>query len=142
MKKQIALTLILVLVTCIICSCNIGGVGNGGSSGGEGSLWDSATYSESSSVGNGAKTFSLSIEAEGKAVTLTVNTNEEILGTALYSLGIINDPTFFDTANGITADWNKDNAYWAFYIGDTMASVGVGDVSTEEGAVYKFVYTK
>ena len=139
MKKQIALTFILVLLSCILISC---GTGSGGSSAGQPETWDNATYSENTSVGEGEITFMLSLEAAGKTVLLTVNTDEEILGTALYSLGIINDPTFFDTANGITADWNKDNAYWAFYIGDTMASVGVGDVNVESGATYKLVYTK
>lgn len=135
MKKQILLSLILVLITCIICSC-------GGGENGDTSLWDSATYSESTAVGEGATTFTVSVEAEDKTVILTVSTDETVLGTALYSLGITNDPSFFNTVNGMVADWDKDQAYWAFYVGDEYASVGVDQINVAQDAVYKLVYTK
>lgn len=108
----------------------------------EPTLWDNATYTADATVGEGSKTVVVSIEATEKTVTLTVNTDEANLGAALYSLGLINDPSFFDTLNGITASWEKDKAYWGFYVGDTFASVGVGDTAISGGESFKFVYMK
>ena len=105
------------------------------------SMWDSATYKTDTEIGNGATTVLVSIEADGKAVSLTVKTDKENLGDALFELGLINDPSFFDTANGIKADWDKDNAYWAFYIGEEYQMVGVQDAVLSEGSSYRLVYT-
>ena len=108
----------------------------------EASLWDSASYTESTTVGEGALSFKITVECEEKSITLTVKTDKETLGEALYELELINDPSFFDTANGIKADWNKDKAYWSFYIGDDYAMHGVDAEKITDGAVYKLVYTK
>lgn len=105
-------------------------------------LWGGATYLADTTVGVGANTVSVEIEAGGKSITLTVKTEKETLGEALYELGIINDPTFFDTANGIKADWYKDSAYWAFYKGDEYMMHGAGDESISGGELYRLVYTK
>ena len=42
----------------------------------------------------------------------------------------------------IKADWDKDQAYWAFYKGDTMMPHGVNDENINGGESYRFVYTK
>ncbi len=47
-----------------------------------------------------------------------------------------------NTVNGMVADWDKDQAYWAFYVGDEYASVGVDRINVTQDAVYKLVYTK
>ncbi len=107
-------------------------------------LWASATYSADTTLGEGANTVTVAVEAGEKTVTLTIKTDKATLGEALFEHGLVNDPVFFDTCNGIKADWEKDQAYWAFYIGDEMASFGIGNedaVTTGEHA-YKLVYTK
>lgn len=105
-------------------------------------LWESATYREDSTVGEGEKAVLVDVEVNGKCITLTVMTNAATLGDALYELQLINHPSFFDTLNGIKADWNADTAYWAFYAGDRYMSVGVQDAPVEGGEHYRLVYTK
>ena len=106
------------------------------------SLWDSATYTSNVTLGNGAKTVTLDIDASDKKITITLKTDKETLGEAMYEQGLINDPSFFDTLNGILASWDKDKAYWAFYQGETMMPYGVNDQKISGGESFRFVYTK
>jgi hypothetical protein len=43
---------------------------------------------------------------------------------------------------GVEASWDKDQAYWAFYIGGEYAAHGVDDEMIADGNEYEFVYTK
>ena len=47
-----------------------------------------------------------------------------------------------NTVNGVTADWDKDQTYWAFYINGEYATTGVSQTPLEEGATYGFTLTK
>lgn len=105
-------------------------------------LWASAKYLKDTTVGEGAKSVIVDIEADGKKITLTIKTDKATLGEALYENEIINDASFFDTANGIKADWSADQAYWGFYQGDDYMMVGVGDATIAGGEHYRLVYTK
>ena len=105
-------------------------------------LWADATYTKDTTLGSGKTTVSVAIVCEDKTVTLTVKTDKDNLGAALYELEIINDPSFFDTVNGIKADWDADKAYWGFYIGEEYAMHGASDEKITNGGVYKLVYTK
>ena len=105
-------------------------------------LWANATYRSNVTLGEGAKTVSFTVEAEGKMITITLNTDKATLGEAMYEHKLINDPSFFDTLNGIVASWSADQAYWAFYDGDTMMPHGVNDENIDGGEAYRFVYTK
>lgn len=105
-------------------------------------LWASAKYRSNTTIGEGSKSVSFDIEAEGKKITITLKTDKNTLGEAMYEHDLINDPTFFDTLNGMLASWDKDQAYWAFYQGENFMMVGVGDTTIEGGEAYRFVYTK
>ena len=143
--SKILLCLLLCLLSlCALCACNEeGGTEDTTATLGQlDALWDTATYKEDAEIGKGSKTVTVDVEAKGHTVTLTVKTDAANLGQALYDLELINDAGFFDVANGMKADWNADQAYWAFYIGDTMASHGVGDAKIEGGEHYRLVYTK
>ena len=129
--KILTLTLALVLALGMLLSC-----------GETVDLWNDATYKENTTLGEGEKSFSLVVSYKENSITITVKTNEKNLGDALYSLNIINDPAFFDTVNGIKADWNADKAYWALLIGGEFASVGASEVEIKGGENFKLVYTK
>lgn len=105
-------------------------------------LWTSAKYRKDTELGEGKKTVSVDIEAEGKEITVTLKTDAATLGQALYNEGLINDASFFNVCNGIKADWDADNAYWGFYVGSEYAMVGVNDTEISGGEHYRFVYTK
>lgn len=140
MKKSILTAVSVVLsLACLVClfSCekqeeNVQ----------QGGLWENATYSADAEVGEGARTVTFTVEAEEKIITITLKTDKENLGEAMFEHGLINDASFFNVLNGIEASWEKDQAYWAFYEGDNMMPYGVNDQKIEGGESYRFVYTK
>ncbi len=107
-------------------------------------LWKNATYRSDTTIGNGANTVRVKVTAGEQSVTLTVKTDKATLGEALYERQLVNDPSFFDTCNGIKADWNRDRAYWTFYVGDESAPYGIGDTraATVGEPTYQIIYTK
>ena len=105
-------------------------------------LWENATYLSNTTIGEGAKTVTFTVEAEGKMVKFTLETDKATLGEAMYEHKLINDPSFFNVLNGIEASWEKDQAYWAFYDGETLMPHGVNDEKINGGESYRFVYTK
>ncbi len=105
-------------------------------------IWSGATYLKDTTLGTGKETIQVEIEAEGRKITLTINTDKQTLGEAMYELSLINDASFFDTVIGMKADWNKDQAYWAFYDGETFMMVGINEAPVNKTANYRLVYTK
>ena len=137
MKKSIATTVsILLALSCLLCfvSCDEKAEKTG--------LWETATYLSDVTLGDGAKTVSFDVEAEGQIIAITLKTDKNTLGEAMFELGLINDASFFNILNGIEASWEKDQAYWAFYQGEDMMMVGVNDTEISGGEHYRFVYTK
>ena len=67
------------------------------------------------------------------------------LGAVLEAEGLIEsegaDDGMFHTVDGEKADWNENQSYWAFYVGEEYAMKGIYDTDIENGAVYKLVYT-
>lgn len=47
----------------------------------------------------------------------------------------------FTIVDGEEAIYERDKAYWAFYINGDYATVGICDAKIEDGAVYRLVYT-
>ncbi|MBE6647875.1 MAG: DUF4430 domain-containing protein [Ruminococcaceae bacterium] len=105
-------------------------------------LWKDATYLSDVTIGEGSKTVSFTIEAKGQKITVTLKTDKDTLGQAMYEHELINDPSFFDTLNGMLASWDNDKAYWGFYQGETMMPYGVNDQKISGGESFRFVYTK
>lgn len=46
------------------------------------------------------------------------------------------------TVNGETADYNADQAYWAFYINGEYCNYGITDQPVADGDVFTIEYTK
>ncbi len=137
MKKTLLSTVSIVLsvvfVLCFVsCDKKIDAKG----------LWENATYLSDTELGKGEKTVSFTVEAGEESITITLKTDKETLGEAMFEEKLINDPSFFDTLNGIVASWDKDQAYWAFYEGETLMPHGVNDEKISGGESYRFVYTK
>lgn len=45
------------------------------------------------------------------------------------------------TINGITADWDRDQAYWCIYANGEMGSYGIDTQPVNDGDCFRFVYT-
>ncbi len=131
-KITLSLFLLLATLTCLV-SC--------GETDTE-KLWASATYSEDVTLGEGAKEVFLDVVLGERFITITLKTDEKTLGEALYAEGIINDASFFDTVNGIKADFAADGTYWAYYSGDEYMNIGVGKTEINGGEHYRLVFTK
>ncbi len=85
------------------------------------------------------------VHADGAEKTFNYETTGGYLGPILVQEGLIvesDSPGLYNTVDGVTADWNVDQSYWSFYIGDEMAMYGMNDAVIHDGDVFKLVYTK
>ena len=91
----------------------------------------------------GAKTFTVTvIHKDGTGKDFTYHTDEEYLGAALVAEGLIQGENgMYTTVDGETADWDADNSYWAFYVGEAYASAGIDQTPVKDGDTFKLVYT-
>ncbi len=95
-------------------------------------------------MATGATAITVEVQgADGKSVPFPVNTDEETVGAALLKLGVIAGEDsdyglYVKTVNGETADYEKDGAYWAFYVNGEYAMTGVDYTAPEAGTTYGF----
>lgn len=84
------------------------------------------------------------VHADGAEKTFNYETEGGKLGPVLVEKGLVEaaDGGLYTTVDGVTADWNVDQSYWAFYVGEEMAMYGLDDAVIHDGDVFKLVYTK
>ena len=142
MKKTIIKSLILTLLTLTfvisLISCNRQ-IDQG--------LWENAIYKEDTTLGSGAKAVTVQVTFDEKTVTFTVKTDKDTVGAALLENELITGEDsqyglYIKSVNGIVADFDVDQSYWAFYIDGEYALSGVDTTQITEGAIYQLVYTK
>ena len=142
MKKIISSTAsILIALMCIL---SLTACGNTVEKTG---LWESATYLKDTEFGKGEKTINVEVKAEEKTVTFTVNTDKETVGDALIEHNLIDGEDgdyglYIKVVNGITADYDVDKSYWAFYIDGEYATSGVDTTDIDENVTYRLEYAK
>ena len=110
-------------------------------------LWENATYRADKEFGTGSKTVVVEVEAMEQKVTFTIHTDAETVGAALLEHDLIAGDAgqygmYVKVVNGITADYDVDQSYWAFYINGEMAMTGVDLTPIHEGETYKLEYTR
>lgn len=94
------------------------------------------------------KTFTVVVtDLEGNETKFEYTSDAATVGDALLAEGLIQGDVgeyglYINTVNGITADWDKDQTYWAFYIDGEYAMTGVDATEITEGAVYGLTLTK
>ena len=97
--------------------------------------------------GEGKTSFYFNVtDLDGKVTKFQIKTDKTVVGDALLELNLIaGDKSsyglYVKTVNGITADYDKDKAYWAFYIDGQYASTGVDATKITPDATYGFVKT-
>ena len=87
------------------------------------------------------------VDKDGNETNFEIHTDKEIVGEALLDLELIagDDGEFglyVKTVNGITADYDVDQTYWAFYVDGEYAMSGVDATTVEEGMTYAFKVEK
>ena len=110
-------------------------------------LWEKATYTKDTTFGNGATTVMVEVKVEEQSVTFTIKTDKTTLGEALMEHGLIAGDVgqfglYVKVVNGITADYDIDQSYWAFTKNGEMMMTGVDMTNIADGDHYELVYTK
>lgn len=110
-------------------------------------LWEKATYTKDTTFGNGATTVMVEVKVEEQSVTFTIKTDKTTLGEALMEHGLIAGDVgqfglYVKVVNGITADYDIDQSYWAFTKNGEMMMTGVDMTNIADGEHYELVYTK
>lgn len=107
-----------------------------------------ADSSDAESLGEGAVQFTFTVvDGDGNETNFDIHTDAETVGAALLEQNLIaGDDSeyglYVKTVNGITADYDTDGTYWAFYVNGEYAMTGVDSTPVEDGAVYAFKVEK
>ena len=110
-------------------------------------VWEDAVYLKDMEFGNGEKTLSVEVKAEDKSVLFTIHTDKKTVGEALLEHKLIDGDEgpyglYVKVVNGITADFDEDQTYWAFYIDGELAMTGVDMTDIDESAAYRLERAK
>ena len=146
-KKLLSFILCMALIVAMALfttGCN-GSAGNRTPSG-EGTEVNAQTnvQADSNQLGEGSTKFTFTVvDKEGNETQFEIHTDKETVGEALTELGLIAGEEssyglYVKTVNGITADYDKDGAYWAFYVNGEYAQTGVDSTMITEGDNYSF----
>ena len=137
MKRFISIALLISLCLCLF------GCGNKA----EADLWVNAVYTEDTELGSGATTIYVDVIAEEKTVTFTINTDKDTVGDALVENKLVSGEKgayglYVKFVNGIEADYDKNQSYWAFTKGGESLMTGVDGEKIQADAHYELTYTK
>ncbi|MBQ4544241.1 MAG: DUF4430 domain-containing protein [Oscillospiraceae bacterium] len=93
-------------------------------------------------LGEGSKAFNLSVtDDKGGELFFEIHTDSETVGEALVALNLLEGEPgpyglYVKKVAGITADYNTNKKYWAFYIDGEYATSGVDTTAITEGSTY------
>ena len=86
-------------------------------------------------------------DLDGNETAFEYSSNAASVGEALVAEGLIEGHEteyglYIDTVNGITADWDADQTYWAFYINGEYATTGIDGTEIVADTTYGLTLTK
>lgn len=99
-------------------------------------------------LGEGAVQFAFTVvDKDGNETQFEIHTDCTIVGDALMEHELIAGEEdqyglYVKEVNGITADYDKDGVYWAFYVNGEYAMSGVDTTKIEAGSEYTFKVEK
>lgn len=97
---------------------------------------------ETQALGEGETVFTVTVvDKEGTETAFDIHTDKQMVGEALQECGLLEGEEgpyglYVKTVNGITADYDVDQTYWAFYINGEYAMTGVDVTEITEGDIY------
>ena len=141
MKKTTIVSIILVIVACAIAFFAANGVSDADKA------WKEAKYTENTEFGTGNKTIDVKVIVGKNNATFTIHTDKETVGEALLEHKLIDGEEgpyglYVKLVNGIKADYDEDQAYWALSKDSKPLETGVDMTKIENGAKYELTYTK
>lgn len=136
---------ILSLIFSLVLILSFAGCGNGDTDTVSSAV--SATVTDIFEIGEGSTSFPFEVVTDEGTTGFLVHTDETTVGAALLGVGLIAGDAsefglYIKEVNGITADYNADQSYWAFYVDGSYADKGVDQTEIEEGKTYCLTYTK
>lgn len=143
-RKVSSFILCMVLIVAMALGtvgCN-GSKKSGDASGTESTQTGANVQREGGDLGEGSREFALTVtDQDGRETQFQIHTDKETVGEALQELDLIDGEEgeyglFVKTVNGITADYDADGVYWAFYINGEYATSGVDVTEITEGDSY------
>ena len=103
---------------------------------------------EAKVMGEGATVFQFSVvDLEENESKFEIHTDETTVGAALMKVGLIEGEQgpyglYVKVVNGITAIYEEDGSYWAFYENGEYGLTGVDLTEIDPDVAYSFVKTK
>lgn len=87
------------------------------------------------------------VDKDGNIETFDITTDKVTVGEALLAEGLIVGEEgqyglYVTEVNGIVADYNVDQTYWAFYVDGAYANSGVDTTDVVDGSTYSFKVEK
>ena len=95
----------------------------------------------------GSKGYTVTVvHKDGSVKEFDYRTDAEFLAEALLEEGLVSgeDSQYgltIITVDGEAAVWDKDNAYWAIWIGEEMAMTGASEIPVYDSSTFKLEYT-
>jgi len=146
MKNFSSLILSMMLIVAMaLCATGCGGKETGVNSE---SQMGGDTQADKTVLGEGAEVFTFTVvDADGNETVFEIHTDEEMVGDALLEHNLIEGDEgayglYVKTVNGITADFDVDGSYWAFYINGEYGMTGVDATPVVDGDSYAFKVEK
>lgn len=86
-------------------------------------------------------------DLEGNETTFEYTSSASNVGKALVAEGLVvghdaDYGLYIDEVNGIAADWDNEQTYWAFYINGEYATTGISDTPITADTTYGLTLTK
>lgn len=140
-KKITSWLLCMMLIVAMALTAGCGEKKQAGSSVGQ-------EVSKENVLGEGQTKFNFTVvDKDGKETPFEIHTDKATVGEALLELGLISGEEgayglYVKMVNGITADYDVDQTYWAFYVNGEYAMSGVDATKIEADASYSFKVEK
>ena len=150
-KKHLSEVVCLVLIAAMaltMAACGTKKAEDNNTSDNPGIVSQTQSTDRSNELGEGKTKFDFTVVyADGKEEKFLINTDEETVGAALLKVKLIEGEDsayglFVKKVNGVTADFDADGTYWAFYVNGEYASTGVDQTKIESGSSYMFKVEK
>lgn len=144
--KSLSLILCIVLIAAMALLAT--GCEGNNDTGADSSANGGQTAGDVTVMGEGETVFDFAVvDKDGNETKFEIHTNKTVVGEALLELGLIAGDNgdfglYVKTVNGITADYDVDQTYWAFYINGEYAMTGVDQTDIVAGDSYAFKVEK
>lgn len=147
-KTRLLKSLSLILCCVLIAAMALFATGCEADNNADNSANVGQTSGEVTVMGEGETVFDFAVvDKDGNKTNFEIHTDKTVVGEALIELGLIvgdDGPygLYVKTVNGITADYDANQTYWAFYINGEYAMTGVDKTDIVPGDSYAFKVEK